>query len=105
VSEPVPSPVPYKVIYSGRVLDEAKQLLAKAAASGFGRQALDAIKQIDARLRIYPQFGEPLRDLTIVGETLWAGTVPPLVVQYIIDAERHLVFVVRPLKTLPDSGF
>ena len=105
MSEPAPSRVPYKVIYSGRVLDEAKKLLAKATAAGFGRQALDALKQIHTRLCIYPQFGEPLRDLSVVGETLWAGTVPPLVVQYIIDEERRTVFVVRPLRALPGSGF
>jgi hypothetical protein len=72
--------------------------------SGLGQQALNAVKQIDARLRIFPQFGEPLCDLKTAGETLWIGTVPPLVVQYVIDEENRLVFVVIPVKLLPASG-
>jgi hypothetical protein len=105
MSEPSASPVPYKVVYSERVRDELKKLMAKAAAAGLGQQALDALKQIDHRLRVYPQFGEPLRDMQTVGETLWAGTVTPLVVEYVIDNERRSVFVVAPLKALPKAGF
>jgi hypothetical protein len=78
-----------------------KDTLAQLAARGLGRQALDAVKTLDFRLRIYPQFGEPLRDLQIESETLWAGTVPPFAAHYIIDEERRLVFVVRPLQLLP----
>lgn len=102
---PSSSPVPYEVVYSERVRNELKQLMAKAVASGHGQEALTALKEMDARLHIYPQFGEPLRDLKTAGETLWAGTVPPLVAQYIIDEDKRLVFVVYPLKALPESGF
>jgi hypothetical protein len=62
---------------------------------------LQALKAIDHRLSVYPQFGEPLRDLKMRGETLWIGTIEPLVVQYIIDEPNRLVFVVVPLKILP----
>jgi len=101
LSEPTSRPVPYRVIYSERVRTGIRELLAQLAAQGSGRQALDALHQLDARLRVYPQFGEPLRDLKTPGETLWAGTVPPFVVNYAIDEERRLVFVVRPFKLLP----
>jgi hypothetical protein len=104
VSQPSGSPVPYRVVYSERVRLELKELLTRAVARGFGPQALNAAKEIAARLRIYPQFGEPLRDLQTEGETLWTGTVPPLVVQYVIDEDNRLVFVVVPLKPLPESG-
>jgi hypothetical protein len=53
---------------------------------------------------VYPQFGEPLRDLITLGETLWAGTVPPFVAHYVIDEARRLVFVVRPFMLLPKPG-
>jgi hypothetical protein len=75
-----------------------------AAARGLGDQVLEAAKQIDARLRLYPQFGQPLRDLATPGETVWIGIVEPLVVQYVIDEAMHIVFVVAPFKALPNSG-
>jgi hypothetical protein len=104
VSEPTGSLVPYRVVYSERVRNGIWDHLAELAARGSAQQALDAIKRLDARLRVYPQFGEPLRDLKTPGETLWAGTVPPFVAHYIIDEERRLVFVVSPIKLLPGSG-
>ncbi len=104
MSEARDSPVPYKVVYSERVRAEVKSLVREAAAVGLGQAVLDAVKEIDARLRIYPQFGEPLRDLKTEGETLWSGTVPPLVLQYVVDDEKRLVFVVLPFKVLPHLG-
>ena len=103
-NEPSDSPVPYRVAYSEWVRRELRQLLLRAVAQGFGRQALDAVKISDARLRIYPQFGEPLRDLKSEGATLWIGVVAPLVIQYIIDETNHAVFVVRPHRLLPGTG-
>lgn len=96
-------PVTYRVIYSERVRQELRALLERAQARGIGRPVLDAVKGIDARLRVYPQFGQPLRDLATAGETLWIGVVEPVVVRYVVDEERRLVFVVVPLKVL--SGF
>jgi hypothetical protein len=104
VDEPSPNPVNYRVIYSERVRIELKELLTRAAACGLGQQVLDAVKQIDARLRVYPQFGEPLLDLHTKGERLLVGTISPLVVRYIIDEENRLVFVIVPFKPLPHSG-
>jgi hypothetical protein len=104
VSESREAPLPYRVVYSERVRNELKDLLREAAARGLGPATLDAVKALDARLRLYPQFGEPLLDLKTEGETLWTGTIPPLVVQYIIDDARRLVFGVVPIKPLPGSG-
>jgi hypothetical protein len=97
-------PVPYRVVYSEFVRASLKDLLARAAARGLSRDILAAVKEFDSRLRIYPQFGQPLRDLKTEGETLWTGTVAPLVLQYVIDDEIRLVFVVNPFKTLPGIG-
>lgn len=96
---------PYHVSYSGRVRDALVALLARAGAAGHGAAALAAVQQIDYRLKVYPQFGEPLRDLNMPGETDWIGTVDPLVVEYIIDEPHHAVFVIVPIKAIPGCGF
>ena len=101
MSEATGSLVPYRVVYSERVRAELKELLTRATEAGRGPEALDAVRQLHSRLRIYPEFGQPLRDLHTEGETLWVGSVGPLVAQYIIDRDRRLVFVVVPIKALP----
>ena len=79
-------------------------LLARADALGLRPTIAAAVREIDARLRVYPQFGQPLRDLATAGETLWIGTVGPLVVKYVIDDPGRLVFVVQPFQPLPRLG-
>jgi hypothetical protein len=69
-----------------------------------GSHALEAVKTIDSRLHIYPQFGQPLRDLKTEGSTLWIAVVWPLVVQYVLDEERRLVFVLAPFQMLPHTA-
>jgi hypothetical protein len=101
-----PPPInPYHVSYSGRVRDALRNLLVRASGVGRGAVALAAVREIDRRLRIYPHFGEPLRDLITPGETDWIGTVDPLVVQYIIDEPHRAVFVIVPIKAIPGCGF
>jgi hypothetical protein len=86
------------------VRDELKALVARARGLGLGPQVRAAVREIDRRLHVYPQFGQPLRDLTVEPARLWIGVVPPLVVQYVLDEERRLVMVVLPLTPLPESG-
>jgi hypothetical protein len=86
------------------VRDELERLIARARPLGLARQLLEALKAIDHRLRIYPQFGQPLRDLKAEPARVWIGCVPPLVVQYVLDEERRLVMVVVPFMPLPSSG-
>ena len=105
MSEPSAAPELYRVVYSERVRQALKELLTRAQACGQGRLALDALKEIDRLLHLYPQFGEPRRDLPVLGVTIWSGTVPPLVVEYRIDETHRMVFIVGPLKVLPRSGF
>src|SRR5437879_3802749 len=94
-------PVPYRVVYSERVRNELRDLLQRATARGIGRLVLDAVKAIDARLSVYPQFGQPLRDLGTSGVTVWIGMIEPVIVRYLVDEGRRLVFVVIPFKVLP----
>jgi hypothetical protein len=35
----------------------------EARHRGMFQQAVDALKELDRRLHVYPQFGQPLRDL------------------------------------------
>jgi hypothetical protein len=63
-----------------------------------------ALEAIDYRLRIYPQFGEPLRDFSAESGREWIACVAPLVVHYVVYEERRLVCVVVPMKPLSGSG-
>lgn len=95
---------PYDVSYSGKVADELVALLAKAIANGCDQPLLAALETIDYRLRVYPQFGQPLRDSAVELAQEWLGVVPQLVVRYVIYETRHLVCVVKPITLLPRSG-
>ena len=95
----------YRVSYSGRVRESLKSLLARARAVGRGSQVLQAILKLDRLLQIYPQFGDPLRDLSLEGAQLWIGVIPPLVSRYVIDEIHRQVLVVAPPQSLPRSGF
>jgi hypothetical protein len=78
MSEPSTSPLPYRVSYSEHVRNQLLDLISRARDAGLGQQALAAVKEIDKRLRIYPQFGQPLRDLKLKPSQLWIATVPPV---------------------------
>jgi hypothetical protein len=104
MSEPSGAPAPYRVAYSERVRQELRNLVTRAASRGQARQVLAAVKEIDRRLHIYPQFGQPLRDLQLEPAQLWMGCVPPLAVQYSVDDQRRVVMVVVPILPLPNSG-
>lgn len=102
--EAAPSPVPYKVSYSLRVRDELRALIEKARAAGVGKSFLEAAKEIDARLRVYPQFGDPLIDLTRESGQIRIGTVGPLVVRFALFEDLRQVMVAVPIRALPKSG-
>lgn len=97
--------VPYRVVYSERVRSGLRALVTRAIDAGYGPAVLDALTEMDARLRIYPQYGERRRDLSMTGQSLWGATFPPLCVEYVIDEQNRAVYVVIPLKVLPRAGF
>jgi hypothetical protein len=103
MSEPS-NPVPYHVAYSERVREGLRELADRAKVRGLGRAFLAALKDLDRRLRIYPQFGEPLYDLKLEPGQMWIGTIPPLTIRYVLDEQRRQVTVVSPLTPLPGSG-
>lgn len=97
-------PKQYRVAYSERVRSELQDLVATAKARGMKQQVLTALKAIDYRLHIYPQFGQPIRDLQLESAKIWIGVVPPLVVQYVIYEDKSEVWVAVPILPLPNSG-
>jgi hypothetical protein len=94
----------YRVSYSSRVLDAIKALILRAREIGTAPQVLAAVREIDRRLQIYPQFGQPLQDLSIDSAQIWIGVVSPLVLHYIIDEERRQVMVLLPPSPFSNSG-
>lgn len=98
------APVPYAVEYSGRVLRRLREMAGEAHARGDGPAFAEALKEFDRLLRLYPQFGDPLIDLTTVPGVIRIGTVPPLVMRYGLYEERRLVLVVALPELLPMSG-
>jgi hypothetical protein len=82
----------------------AKSLMKRAIAAGRGQQVLAALKELHRILTIYPQYGEPTRDLRTVGQTIYTLCVPPLFVEYAIDEEERIVYIGVPFKVLPYTG-
>ena len=92
----------YEASYSGYVLDATRELLARNP--GRSSQLATALRRFDHRVRVYPQFGQPLHDLSVSSWQLWVGVISPLVFHYILDEERRRVMIVRPPIPLPHTG-
>ena len=105
MSEPSERPVPYQVSYSEQNRNELRALVARARDHGLAPQLIAAIKDLDYRLRMYPQFGQPLLDLVHRPGQIWIGVVPPLVVRYGLFEDLRLVAVASPIMLLLRSGF
>ncbi len=101
MSESPSSPAPYEVSCSEKVRQELLSCAAKAQEQGLGHEYLASLKEFDLRLRIYPQFGDPLTDLNLKPAQLWIGVVWPLVLRYSLDEERRLIMVVAAFVLLP----
>jgi hypothetical protein len=104
VSEPTSEPAPYQVVYSEVVRNEVRMLIADAASPEEARTIMAAFKEFDRRLRLYPQFGEPLLDLTHEAGRMWLGTVAPVGMRYAVFEDMRLVMVTIPPRLLPASG-
>jgi hypothetical protein len=103
VSTAAPGPVPYRVVYSERVRQRLRALADVARDRGDGEAFLAALKEFHRRLCLYPQFGEPLTDLTQELGQLWIGIVRPLSMRYAVFDERRVVMVAALPVLLPRS--
>ena len=101
-------PVPYRVAYSERVRQRLLALADVARQRGDGEAFLAALKEFHRRLCLYPQFGEPLTDLTQESGQVWIGIVRPRAMRYGVFDERRVVMVAAlPVllpKTEPQQG-
>lgn len=95
------SPLPYRVSYSERVLQQLKVLGHEAARRGDGTQFAKALKEFHRLLSLYPQFGEPYLDLNAEPGQLYKGFIRPLAMRYAVYEDRRLVMVVSPPVLLP----
>ena len=78
-------------------------LAARAIERGDGEAFLAAAKEFHRRLCLYPQFGDPLIDLTLESGQIWIGIFRPLAMRYGLYENRRLVLVVTPPVLLPMS--
>jgi hypothetical protein len=69
-----------------------------AQQRGDAEEFIAALKEFDRRLRIYPQFGEPLVDLKKEPGQVWIGIVRPLAMRYGVFDERRLVIAAAKAK-------
>ncbi|HTU19376.1 MAG TPA: hypothetical protein VMG10_15050 [Gemmataceae bacterium] len=82
----------YRVVYSDAVKQRLRELSDVAIARGDGPALLAALKDFVARLPIYPQFGDPIMDLTGEKGQVRLGIIRPLSTRYGVFEESRMVF-------------
>ena len=88
----------YAVNFSGLVREYIHELSRVAIERGDGDVFAAALAEFIRRLRIYPQFGDPLSDLTHQVGHIRLGVVPPLSMRYGVLEDHRVVFVAaRPI--------
>jgi hypothetical protein len=91
-------PPPYQVVYSGAVEQRLRELSDVAISRGDGPAFAAALKEFRSRLAVYPQFGDPLIDLTKEPGTIYNGIIPPIAMRYgVYDARRLVLAVALPV--------
>ena len=100
MSSPSNDPEPYDVVYSEAAKDSLARLVALARSRGLGAEAIQAVKEINDRLQLYPQFGEPVRDYEAIGITGYLGHIWQISFTYGVDEERRIVYLIRPPRAL-----
>jgi hypothetical protein len=93
VSTAASGPLPYRVVYSEQVRQRLLALADVARERGDGAAFVAALKEFHRRLCLYPQFGEPLVDLTQETGQVWMGIIRPLSMRYGVFDERRVVVV------------
>ena len=92
------SPALYQVVYSGFVERRLEELAEEALARGDGVGFAASLAKFRRLLALYPQFGDPLIDLTAEPGIIHNGIIRPLSMRYGVLEERKLVLVVaRPV--------
>jgi hypothetical protein len=89
------------VVYSDLVKERLLALAGEATIRGDGEAFLVALKAFLVRLHIYPQFGDPIIDLTQESGQIRVGIIRPLTIRYGVYEDRRLVLVGVPPVLLP----
>ena len=95
---------PYQVSYSERVRQRLRALAAEAVRRGDGSQFIAALREFHRLLCLYPQFGDPIIDLTGERGQSYTGIIRPLAMRYGVYEERRLVMVGALPDLLPMSS-
>lgn len=104
MSENLGTPQPYQVSVSGWVRERLLELADEAHARGDGITFLAALREFYRRLLVYPQFGDPLMDLSQEDGQIRLGAVPPLAMRYGVLESRRLVFVAARPVLMPKAA-
>jgi hypothetical protein len=75
-----------------RILDFADQAFERGDGEAFAA----ALRELNQRLRIYPQFGDPLIDLHYEPGQIRIGICRPISIRYALYEGLRLVLVVEP---------
>ncbi len=88
----------YEVSVSDWARDRLLELAEVASRRGDGDAYLTALREFYRLLKLYPQFGDPLTDLSQDEGQVRLGTVPPLAMRYgVLEARRLVVVAARPV--------
>ncbi len=98
------TPQPYELNLSVEVYAKLLELATTARDRGDGERYLAALKEFHRRLRVYPQFGDPLVDLVHQSGHIRIGIIPPLSMWYAVLEEQRLVFVTVLPVLLPKAA-
>jgi len=64
-----------------------------------------AVREFDRRLRVYPQFGDPLSDLRHHVGHIRLGVVPPLAMRFgVLEELRQVLVVALPVLLSRSAG-
>jgi hypothetical protein len=86
-------PILYTVTNSERTREKLLELAVQAHKRGDGPAFANAVREFDRRLRIYPQFGDPLFDLKVHEGQIRLGIVLPLSIRYGVLEKLRAVWV------------
>jgi hypothetical protein len=85
---------PYRVEFSGDLLDRARELGRQATRQGRGQEFAAALRRVIDRLETDPAgWGEPVFRLRHLGLTVYRAADIPLHVGYGLDPQQHIVYV------------
>ena len=94
----VESPRLYDLVVSGRVYEQLLELVDAAKVRRDGEACLAALAEFRRRLRLYPQFGDPLADLVVADGQVRLGAVAPLSMRYgVLESRREVLVTALPV--------